>query len=79
MSHTIRVSTALLMLALLACGAVSAFPLGARTPTAEGRAGTLNALVDWIEAFFSWDRHHGTATSHVHPKGAFTIDPNGGH
>ena len=78
MSRTTRVSTALVILALLACGAVNAFPLGPRAPIADSRAGALSMFVEWVEAFFSGDRHHGRA-SHFHPKGAFTIDPNGGH
>jgi hypothetical protein len=80
MPRTLRISTALLLLtfAFLTCGTASAFPLGPRTASADRHVAGLGAFVEWVEALFSWGRHR-TVPSHFHPKGSFTIDPNGGH
>lgn len=79
MSRKIRFAAALLILASLTCGNLSAFPLEHPIGLGHEGTGTLTVLVAWVASLFSWERAQGKAPKHPRPKMATQLDPDGQH
>lgn len=79
MSPKIRLASAVLVSAALACGSLGALPLGPRlAPPESGGGGILMAVVEWFASLFSPDPHSHEPRKPVQTKSGATADPNGG-
>lgn len=79
MSYKLRFAAVILVIYLVTCGSLSAFPLGHRTVLARGESGTLTAVAEWVASLFFSDKPHGKAPKHPLTKGTAQIDPDGQH
>lgn len=79
MSPKIRLASAMLVLAALACGSLGALPLGPHAVLPESeRGGILAAVVDWLVSLVMPGHHaHGTHKP-ADIKAGSNADPNGG-
>ncbi len=82
MSRTVRFASTLLILAVLTCGSLGAWPLGLpNAPTLDGGGDLLTAVVEWIASILAPDHPSGGDTpspeSPPTMKGT-QIDPHGG-
>lgn len=78
MSRKVNFIAALLILSSLSLGTLNALPLHpAQAVGHEG--GVLVAVMDWMASLFSWGKPHGNVPTHVRPKYANQMDPNGQH
>jgi hypothetical protein len=82
MSRSIRFAAALLILASLTCGSLSALPSSSRTiPADSGRGDFLSAVVEWITSLLRPDRPVGKGLpppQQPQGKEGSGYDPNGG-
>ncbi len=78
MSRTVRFASTLLILAVLTCGSLGAWPLGVPMAPAETSGGDfLTAVVEWIGSIFAPERPAGDNPVPQAKEGV-CIDPAGG-